>query len=150
MGTGLLNEMKRIGQNYVTIKQRLNRSKLMIDWLSVNTQKLIWITKVVNLIKTRSAVCTSGVDSKMDPFTRKTKMNEMKQFNRIRISQPLDITKWKEVAESECFEGVLKKFNQNPHLNECLQGTDQKLIVESSYDRTWGTGVPPTLTGCSE
>ena len=38
MGTGLLNEMKRIGQNYVTIKQRLNRSKLMIDWLSVNTQ----------------------------------------------------------------------------------------------------------------
>ena len=53
-----------------------------------------------------------------------------------------DVTKWKEVAESECFEGVLEKFNQNPHLNECLQGTDQKLIVESSYDRTWGTGVP--------
>ena len=44
--------------------------------------------KVVNLIKTRSAVCT-GVDSKMDPFTRKTKMNEMKHFNRVRIVNPL-------------------------------------------------------------
>ena len=53
-----------------------------------------------------------------------------------------DVTKWKDVAESECFEGVLEKFSQNPHLNECLQKTDQKMIIKSSYDRTWGTGVP--------
>ena len=53
-----------------------------------------------------------------------------------------DVTKWKDVAESECFEGVFEKFNQNLYLNECLQKTDQKTIIESSYDRTWGTGVP--------
>ena len=53
-----------------------------------------------------------------------------------------DMAKWKEVAESECFEGVLEKFYQNPHLNEYLQSTDQKMIIESSYDKTWGTGVP--------
>ena len=47
MGTGLKRlwmEIKRIYQNYVTSSKEL-RSKLMIDWLSVNTQNF-WITKV--------------------------------------------------------------------------------------------------------
>ena len=53
-----------------------------------------------------------------------------------------DNYKWKEVAESECYEGILEKFNQNPNLNKVLQNTANKTIAESCYNRIWGTGVP--------
>ena len=53
-----------------------------------------------------------------------------------------DATSWNDVAEDECFDGILEKFNQNHSLNLVLQNTEQKTIVESSYDRKWGTGVP--------
>ena len=53
-----------------------------------------------------------------------------------------DIHKWNEVAESECYEGIMEKFNQNPALNKALQNTSNKTIAESCYDRIWGTGVP--------
>ena len=53
-----------------------------------------------------------------------------------------DSHKWNEVAESECYEGILEKFNQNPTLNKVLQNTGNKTIAESCYDRIWGTGVP--------
>ena len=53
-----------------------------------------------------------------------------------------DITRWNEVAESECFDGILEKCTQNPILNKVLQDTGHKTIAESCYDRIWGTGVP--------
>ena len=53
-----------------------------------------------------------------------------------------DATSWNDVVEDECFDGILEKFNQNRSLNLVLQNTEQKTIVESSYDRKWGTGVP--------
>ena len=53
-----------------------------------------------------------------------------------------DATSWNEVIEDECFDGLLEKFHQNHSLNLVLQNTEQKTIVESSYDRKWGTGVP--------
>ena len=53
-----------------------------------------------------------------------------------------DATSWNDVVEDECFDGILEKFNQNRSLNLVLQNTKQKTIVESSYDRKWGTGVP--------
>ena len=53
-----------------------------------------------------------------------------------------DATSWNNVAEDECFDGILEKFNQNRSLNLVLQNTEQKTIVESSYDWKWGTGVP--------
>ena len=52
------------------------------------------------------------------------------------------MAKWSDVAEDECFEGILEKFSQNPSLNNVLQKTRNKTIIEYSYDRTWGTGVP--------
>ena len=51
-------------------------------------------------------------------------------------------TSWNDVVEDECFDGILEKFDQNHSLNLVLQNTEQKTIVESSYDRKWGTGVP--------
>ena len=53
-----------------------------------------------------------------------------------------DVAKWNDVAEDECFEGILEKFSQNPSLNNVLRKTQNKTIIESSYDRKWGTGVP--------
>ena len=53
-----------------------------------------------------------------------------------------DATSWNDVIKDECFDGILEKFNQNLSLNLVLQNTKQKTIVESSYDRKWGTGVP--------
>ena len=34
-----------------------------------------------------------------------------------------DVTRWNEVAENECFDGILEKFAQNPVLNKVLQNT---------------------------
>ena len=53
-----------------------------------------------------------------------------------------DGTKWNEVAERECFDGILEKLTQNPSLNKVLQDAGHKTIAESCYDRIWGTGVP--------
>ena len=53
-----------------------------------------------------------------------------------------DVTRWNEAAESECFDGILEKFAQNPVLNKVLQDTGHKTLAESCYDRIWGTGVP--------
>ena len=53
-----------------------------------------------------------------------------------------DVNKWNEVAQHECFEGILEKFRQNPPLNKVPQDTRSKIIAENCYDRKWGTGVP--------
>ena len=53
-----------------------------------------------------------------------------------------DATSWNQVIEDECFDGLLEKFHQNHSLNLVLQNTEEKTIVESSYDRKWGTRVP--------
>ena len=47
-----------------------------------------------------------------------------------------DITRWNEVVEDECYEGILEKFSQNPSLNKVLQSTGNKTIAESCYDRS--------------
>ena len=53
-----------------------------------------------------------------------------------------DTTRWNAIAGEICYEGILKKFNQNPHLNRILQNTGDKLLAESCYDRKWGMGIP--------
>ena len=53
-----------------------------------------------------------------------------------------DITRWNEVAEEICYNGILEKFSQNLSLNQILQRTEEKILSESSYDRKWGTGIP--------
>ena len=49
---------------------------------------------------------------------------------------------WVRVAKGLSEPGIIAKFNQNPQLIELLMKTDNKLIVESSRDPVWGTGVP--------
>ena len=53
-----------------------------------------------------------------------------------------DVTKWNAVAGKLCYEGILEKFNQNPHLNKVLQSTSDKVLAESCFDKKWGTGIP--------
>ena len=53
-----------------------------------------------------------------------------------------DVTKWNAVAGELCYDGILEKFNQNPHLNKVLQSTGDKVLAESCYDKKWGTGIP--------
>ena len=49
---------------------------------------------------------------------------------------------WNEKAKELCKEGIKAKFAQNPHLCEVLLETEDKTLVESSYDKVWGTGIP--------
>ena len=53
-----------------------------------------------------------------------------------------DVTRWNAVAGELCYDGILEKFNQNPHLNKVLQSTSDKMLAESCYDKKWGTGIP--------
>ena len=46
-----------------------------------------------------------------------------------------------EVAEAETYYGISEKFKQNTNLKSILLQTGEKTIVESSYDRTWGSGI---------
>ena len=55
---------------------------------------------------------------------------------------------WNNSAEEQCFEGIKQKFLQNPHLMQFLTATGEKTLVESSYDDTWGTGLPLSDPHC--
>ena len=59
-----------------------------------------------------------------------------------------DERRWKEVAYQECYNGLFAKFEQNPSLKQVLLQTGEKTIVESSYDRLWGTGIPLSDPAC--
>ena len=59
-----------------------------------------------------------------------------------------DERKWKEVAYNECYSGIFEKFNQNENLRRLLVNTGNKTLVESSYDRIWGTGIPLSDPAC--
>ena len=65
------------------------------------------------------------------PFEAKRLGSTIKNFNAF---------EWEKVAKSIAVEGVFAKFTQNQAYQERLMGTD-KLIVECSDDRLWGTGV---------
>ena len=41
-----------------------------------------------------------------------------------------------------CLPGLTAKFKQNPCLMTMLLNTGDKTIIESSYDKLWGTGRP--------
>ena len=49
--------------------------------------------------------------------------------------------------KSVCYQGIEEKFKQNPLLMEYLLQTEEKTIVESSYDNIWHTGVPLSNDG---
>ena len=59
-----------------------------------------------------------------------------------------DERKWKDVAYDECYQGLYEKFNQNEMLKKVLLKTTDKTLVESFYDRIWGTGIPLNDPNC--
>ena len=56
--------------------------------------------------------------------------------------QNYDQQSWIMAAKDRCRDGLRAKFVQNPHLLRVLLSTGNKLIVESSKDNIWGTGIP--------
>ena len=55
---------------------------------------------------------------------------------------------WRQVAKNMCQEGINEKFKQNPTLGEILLHTGDKKIVECSFDKHWGNGIPLSNKGC--
>ena len=49
---------------------------------------------------------------------------------------------WLSVAEERILPGLTAKFSQNPHLKQILLSTQDNILLEASYDRTWGVGIP--------
>ena len=49
---------------------------------------------------------------------------------------------WEENAKNLCYRGIEEKFKQNYYAKNYLLETNDRTIVESSYDYVWGTGVP--------
>ena len=49
---------------------------------------------------------------------------------------------WRMVAKDMCFVGLKEKFVQNPSLMEILLKTEEKTLIECSFDRIWGNGIP--------
>ena len=49
---------------------------------------------------------------------------------------------WNEKAKELCKEGLRAKFAQNPYLLDILLETGDKTLIESGYDKVWGTGIP--------
>ena len=59
----------------------------------------------------------------------------------------MDITnfnkqEWTQVAEDLCYPSIREKFFQNRGLMAALLHTGTKKLVESSFNDTWGTGIP--------
>ena len=53
-----------------------------------------------------------------------------------------EIDRWKENARDICYPGIQAKFEQNTIPSDCLLSTRGLKLVECSYDKFWGTGIP--------
>ena len=61
----------------------------------------------------------------------------------------LNKSHWKKVAKDQCKLGIECKFIQNPSLIELLLNlTEDKIVVESTGDWFWGTGIPLHRNDC--
>ena len=61
-----------------------------------------------------------------------------------RISREIesfDADAWNEIAGTETYFGISEKFRQNTKLKNTLLQTGDKIIVECSYDKIWGSGI---------
>ena len=62
------------------------------------------------------------------------------------VSRKISLTdyvdRWSKVASTLCLPGIKAKFAQNLDLLDILKNTGDQKLVESSYDRLWGTGIP--------
>ena len=49
--------------------------------------------------------------------------------------------KWSTEGYAVCLDGIRCKVMQNPLLMQMLKTTGNKIIVEASTDKLWGTGI---------
>ena len=49
---------------------------------------------------------------------------------------------WAKMAKQLCKPGISAKFFQNPDLARMFEITEDKILVESCYEKLWGTGIP--------
>ena len=57
---------------------------------------------------------------------------------------------WNSKAKELCKPGIKCKFQQNPTLASALLNTGDKYLVESCYDKVWGSGKPLFEEDCLE
>ena len=53
-----------------------------------------------------------------------------------------DPLSWNNVAKEKCKPDVKAKFVQNRALMNILLNTGNKRLIESSFDKLWGSGIP--------
>ena len=61
-----------------------------------------------------------------------------------------DKDNWRMVAKDMCFDGLKEKFTQNPTLSDTLLKTNSKTLVECSFSRVWGNGIPLGDRSCMD
>ena len=59
-----------------------------------------------------------------------------------------DLTEWHEKAGPLCEAGLIAKFMQNDSLLKLLIATGTKTLVECTYDKLWGNGIPLQNEDC--
>ena len=70
------------------------------------------------------------------------------QAKSIDTTNPPNGVSWTKVAWDICLPIIKAKFEQNDTLAKLLLNTGSRVIVESSYDKLWGTGIPLRSTNC--
>ena len=55
---------------------------------------------------------------------------------------------WNSKAKELCKPGIKCKFQQKPSLASALLNTGDKYLVESCYDKVWGSGKPLFKEDC--
>ena len=68
--------------------------------------------------------------------------------NLSRSIKGVEDKKWEEVAKTVCHKRLPEKFCQNPRLMEALANIGNKILVESTTNKLWSTGVPLHKAGC--
>ena len=74
-----------------------------------------------------------------DPLDSKEITRDITNFNR---------RAWLDQAEEICYLGIKEKFLQNEDLMDALQKTENKTLIETSFDSDWGRGIPLSNENC--
>ena len=85
------------------------------------------------------SIAMENILNSEDALESKTIARDMKDYNR---------NNWNESAECLCYEGIKQKFVQNPNLRDTLLSTENRILVEASYDDVLGTGTPLSSEDC--
>ena len=113
------------GCNFTCDGQNFHSSEQYIQW------------KKAELFGDRIAM--DNILNSEDALESKTIARDIKDYNRQH---------WNDKVESLCYERIKQKFEQNIQLKEILLATDNKTLVEASYDDVWGTGIPLSNEDC--